>query len=207
MVGFTNELMRLAAKSEKFGYQILESGPLSLVERLNRGDFDGIFSTMSPNSINRNRYAFSEPIYLAGPVVIVPQDSPINSLQDLQGKIVGVPSGEMGVYMIENLPLFLIIPYGTLSQALDAMTVGNNDAVIANILDATSFVRGVMRGTIKIVTPPLNDYGIRLVTKKGSAETAFLSHFDNSLKTLYETGVYDRLLDKWSLEDTVDDGY
>jgi polar amino acid transport system substrate-binding protein len=206
MVGFTNELVRAIAKEENLRIQVIDSSPFALIEKLNKGEFNGVFLTLSPTPYNEDKYLFSNPIYLAGLVIVVRENSDIKSLDDLKGKRVGLDSGDNVVFNLTKLPVFLSLPYENLSAALDNLVIDNNDAVITDVLDASAYATGFLQGEIKIVTPLLNDFGFRLVTQKGKAEQSFILKFNEGLKKIVDSGVYKELVDKWRLVDTLHEG-
>lgn len=202
MVGFANDLIQEIGELEGFKAQVFEVGRSGLLDGLNTDRYEGVFSSFHPNPVNRKRYTFSEPFYLLGPVLVVPQESTIKSMKDLNGKILGIESGALQVFDIPEPPDIVIIPYNTVSIALDKLDNDVIDAVIMDVLRAYVFTEGFYAGKLKVATSPLTDRGLRLITRNDPNSLLLASQFDDGLKKLKENGRYDELLNKWGLTRT-----
>lgn len=208
LVAFTNELLLAIAKDQEFHFEIQDVRSHTLFEELERGDYDAVFSSLMPNALNRERYEFSDPFFLVGPVLVVLANSPITSLADMDGKIIGVGRGTSLVFNInqyQNLlvtpfnPNLLITPYNKTTTALDDLLNDKIDGVIMGLVTAYTQSHSYRAGQIKVIYPPLTDEGLRLVAKHSIASTYLLSKFNDGLKKMKEDGTYQNLLDKWGL--------
>lgn len=203
MVGFANDLIQEIAQMEGFKAQVFEVGRSGLLDGLNTGRYEGVFSSLQPNPVNRKQYAFSDPFYLLGPVIVVPKNSEVKSMQDLNGKILGIESGALQVFNIPEPPDIVIIPYDTVSTALDKLDSDVIDAVIMDVLRAYVFTEGFYSGRLKVATSPLNERGLRLISRNDPNSLLFVSQFNDALEKMKESGRYEELLDKWGLTRTV----
>lgn len=204
MVGFTNELVQAIAERGNIRLRIYDYGPFTLLDRLVSNDVDAIFTLRNPTAISKQRFVFSDPVYLAGPVIVVPVGSSIKSIDDLEGKIVAVKRSESSVYVLEKYPTFVMIPYDNVSHALDTLVDNEVDAAIVDVLDAKSYADGVQRGHIQIVTKPLTDYAIRLMAKRRGDQEEFMKRFNQGLHLVKEEGIWTRLIEKWGLVETTE---
>lgn len=199
MVGFANDLIQEIGSIEGFRVQVFDVGRNGLIDGLNTGRFDAILSTMEPNIVNRKRYAFSQPFYLIGPVLVVPENSSITSLSDLKGKILGIESSALPSFRIPEAPDVVVIPYDTISKALERLDNNTIDAVFMDVLRAYVFTEGFYRGRLKVATLPLTDRGLRLVALNDLNSLLLISQFDDGLQKLKDSGRYGELIEQWGL--------
>ncbi|WP_237754012.1 substrate-binding periplasmic protein [Parachlamydia acanthamoebae] len=189
MVAFTNELLLAIAKTSGFHFEISDVRSHTLFENLERGDYDAVLSSLMPNQLNRQKYEFSDPFFLVGPVLVVNQDSPAKSLVDMEGKIVGVQRSSSLVFNIAQYPS-MIAPYDQITVAFDQLLQDKIDGVITDLLTAYNHTHGYYAGQLKIIPPPLTNEGLRLISKHGVAQTYLLTHFNEGLKKIKENGEY-----------------
>jgi polar amino acid transport system substrate-binding protein len=172
------------------------------MEGLQKDKYEAILSSMPPYVFNTQQFDFSE-IYLPlGPVLVVPIQSPIRSLDRLDGKEIGVISGSTGPLILEKSPGVLIRFYDSIPKALNDLIAGTIDGAIIDILSAVAYCRDLYQEELKIVTPPLDEEGLRLITKHGSTPT-LIKGFNNGLAKMKSNGSYAKLLDKWELQESL----
>lgn len=202
MVGFANDLIQEIADMQGFKVQVFEVGRSGLYDGLETGRYEGVFSSLEPNPVNRKKYLFSEPFYRVGPVIVVSKDSDISSMEDLNGKILGIESGAMQVFNIAEPPEVVMIPYDSASSALDRLDQNIIDAVIMDVLRAYVFTEGFYFGRLKVATSPLTDRGLRLIARNQPSSHLLVSQFNEGLQNLKDNGRYEELLAKWGLTRT-----
>lgn len=203
MVGFANDLIQEIAELEGFKVQVFEVGRSGIFDGLNTGRYEAVYSTLHPNPVNRKKYTFSDPFYLLGPVLVVPADSNIKSLKDLNGKILGIESGALQIFDIPEPPDVVIIPYDSVSTALEKLDKNIIDAAIVDVLRAYVFTEGFYANRLKVATSPLTDRGLRLAASNKPESLLLVSQFNDGLTKLKESGRYDELIEKWGLTHTI----
>ena len=191
--GFTDALTLEIAKAEGVPLQIINIDWAQLFDGLENGEFGGIFTSLSPSIITQEKYTFSDPLLLLGPVLVVPANSSITSLADLNGKIIGVYQYDESVLIAQRNPSLIIQLYQNKPNALEALASSQYDALLIPVLDAQRLIPSVFASQLKIVTEPLNNKAIRLITLK-DANKALIRHFDRGLATIFSSGKYDALL-------------
>lgn len=198
MVAFTNELLLAIAKDQGFHFEIQDFQPHSLFEQMDRQGLDAVFSSLMPNSINKEKYEFSASIFPLGLVLVVTADSPATSLADMDSKIIGIGRGVSMSFNVYEYPNMLIAPYNKTSIAIDDLLNDKIDGVIMNL--TTAYTQSHFRaGQLKVLTPPLTDEALRLVATHSVASSHLISKFNEGLKKMQEDGTYKKLLDKWNL--------
>jgi polar amino acid transport system substrate-binding protein len=202
VTAFTSELLLDIANEEKFSYNLDNVGSTLLFYDLDNKDYDAILASTAPTAWNKEQYEFSDPFYLVGPVLIVPIDSTIHSIAEMEGKTLGIRSGSSVVFDVATIPSIIIIPYDNINQSLDNLRDNQIDGVILPTLLAQVYVKTFYNTTLKIATPPLTNEGLRLVTRKEPRFASLISRFNNGLKKVKENGTYNELLYKWGLSNT-----
>lgn len=200
LVAFSDELLLAIAKEEEIQFQLSFASSDSLFRGLDQGEYDGILSSLPPTITNQELYYFSEPFYLLGPVLIVQEKSHYSSLEQMEGRSIGIKSGSTLVFNVYKYPSLLLISYDNIVSALNDLDKNIIDGVILDLLPAYLYTTGIYAGRLKIVTPPLNDAGLRLITRRTPDSRELIQDFNSGLKTVQKNGTYDTLLKKWGLQ-------
>lgn len=201
VTAFSTELLTEIGKIEKIPFVKITVNWNDLMEGLQKDKYEAILSSMPPYIFNKALFDFSD-IYLPlGPVLVVPVQSKITSLKDLDGKEIAVISDSTDALILEKSQGVLIRYYDTIPKALNEILSGTVDGAIIDIVSAVAFCRDLYQGQLKIVTDPLNDEGLRLITKRGSAPD-LIKGFNAGLARMKKEGSYAKLLDKWGLQES-----
>ncbi len=197
---FSTELLTEIGKLEKIPFVKVTVNSTNLLDGLQNGQYEAILSSKTPYIFNRDLYDFSDVFLPLGPVLIVPIDSQINSLDQLNGKEIAVVTGSTYDLILEKSPGVMIRYYDSIPQALNSIQAGADGAIV-DILSAVAYCRDLYQGQLKIATPPLNDDGLRLITKHNAAPH-LIKGFNKGLKRIQKNGYYNKLLDRWNLQES-----
>lgn len=201
VTAFSTELLADIGKLEKIPFVKVTVSWDVLMDGLQKDRYEAILTSMPPYIFNQKQFDFSD-IYLPlGPVLVVPTNSKIQTLDQLEGKEIAVISGSTSSLILEKSKGVIIRDYDSIPTALNAAVSGTVDGAMVDILSAVAYCRDIYQGELKIVTPPLNDEGLRLITKHEAAPQ-LIKGFNNGLKKLQKNGSYNKLLDKWSLQES-----
>lgn len=203
-LGFTDDLLHELGKELNLHFEIIDTGPDTMMEGLNSAVYDAAFTSMRPTANNQEQYLFSRPIFELGPVLVVRENSNIRSLAEMEGMTISVPYSAFNIYnaIASNLSPnlnYIIISYDSPNKALDSLVANTTDGVIMDVLPAYSFAEGFYRNKVKIVTLPLNNEGIRIITRHGPIYEKLIQQIDETLAKFEKNGTYDQFLKKWSL--------
>lgn len=200
VTAFSTELLTEIGKVEKIPFVKITVNWDNLMEGLQKGSYEAILSSMPPYIFNEKLFDFSD-IYLPlGPVLVVPMSSNIHSLSSLDGKEIGVISGSASPLILEKSEGVLIRYYDSTPKALADITTGTLDGAMIDVLSAEAFCSDLYQDQLKIATPPLNDEGLRLISKHGAAPD-LIKGFNKGLHKLKKNGSYEKLLVKWNLKE------
>ena len=196
VTAFSTDLLTEIGKVQKIPFVKVSVNWDALMEGLQKDKYEAILSSMPPYIFNEKHFDFSEVYLPLGPVLVVPMPSKINSLNMLNGKEIAVISGSSGALILEKAPGVLIRYYDSAPAALNAILDGTIDGALIDILSATAYCRDLYQGQLKIATAPLNNEGLRLITKHDQA-TDLIKGFNKGLDKLRADGTLDKLLAKW----------
>ncbi len=171
----------------------------SLILELSTGKIDFIAAGMTIDDERKENVDFTESYYKAIQYIIVPKsDTTINSVKDLEGKIVGVQLGTSGDFFIEdNVKTATINRYNRGMEAVIDLKNGKIDAIVIDSIVAEMFV-STAPDEMKIIKDDENfvieDYGIAI--QKGNTE--LLDKINPILAKMLESGEIDELVKNYS---------
>jgi len=198
VLAFSNDLLLTIAKRQKIRLELVGVNSSVLFEGLDRDEFQGVISSMMPNVLNNRRYDFSEPFFLVGPVLIVREDSNIKSLEEMKDRIIGIKSDVPVSLSISKYPVYYK-SYSSMTDAFNDLIQKRIDGMLMPILQADTYINTFHHNEFKVVTPPLTDEGLRLITRKNPIAEYLLDQFNEGLHQMYKDGAYAALLKKWDL--------
>lgn len=198
LFAFSEDLLQEIADAEDIQIKLILTGPDHLIVGLDNQEFDGILTSMPPTAATRDRYLFSKPFYAFGLVLIVPSTSTISSFKQMEGKVLGTYTGENFNTSINQYPSLLVRPYTNILKLLDDVENNVIDGAILNALQAYSYISGLHASNLKIVTDPLTNKGLRLVTRLDGKELIDL--FNKGLDEMIKKKSFQSLLDKWNIK-------
>lgn len=173
---------------------------------LNSGAIDCIWNGFTMNG-REEEYTWSVPYVDNSQVIVVAEDSGIESLEDLSGKIVGVQADSAALKLLtdDGEQAELGATFGTLQQFKDYNTAfaelqaGSIDASAIDIGVAQYQLKG--KEGYKILDEALNSEQYAIGFRLGDDELC--NTVNESLKTLLEDGTFDELAEKYELTDMV----
>lgn len=196
MQGFISELLESVAEEEDIHLRLVPVASSELLHQLEKGYYDGVISSLSSDILSGDKYLFSEPFYLTGPVLVVPIKSTAKNVGELN--TIGIKNGFFTAFSKVE-PIVSTIYYENMNEALAELLAGKIDGLLMNSIDAYAYVNGYYAGKFKVVTPPLNKSGLRLVALHKFFGTQLIKLFEDGLERVKEEKIYDRLLEKWDL--------
>jgi|694.fasta_scaffold03504_17 ABC-type amino acid transport substrate-binding protein len=198
MLGFLDELVRNIAENEKIVISLVTLTQQNLMDELNAGIFDGVLLALTPDPLTHEYYDISDPIFVAGPVLIVRASSPTTSLKTIQGNTIGIKSGSPFLFRLNQNPNLTFVPYENMFSALEDVVSGRLAGVIMEAQMANTYISSFYKNQLKIVGSPLSDLSIRLIAHWDKNGEFLIEHFNRGLDKLHKDGTYDELIKKWA---------
>jgi polar amino acid transport system substrate-binding protein len=141
IVGYDVDLAREVAK--RLGVElILQPIDWSAKEQeLNTGEIDCIWNGFTITEERKQNVLYSPPYLRNDQVIVVKNDSPVQTLKDLAGKKAGTQAGSSSVEVLDETPEFKsslkeVVEYKDFLTALMDLDVGGTDAVVIDLVVA-----------------------------------------------------------------------
>lgn len=175
--------------------------------------FDGLYDALATKQVDvllsalviapeRSRdFAFSEPYFNAGQVLIVPADgTTIAEMADLDGRNLAVELGALGhveaTTWAKRIPDLLVRPYTTGDEALTAVLNGEADAALIDAINGRLFLKEHPQlHIVQEVTVEPFALVVRIEDEQ------LLGHLNDSLDRLRQSGELGAVIGKWLSED------
>ena len=195
---FSNELLHLIGEKEHIHFKRVNMSWDDLVLGLEDKKYEGVLSSLPLYLFNTAKYDFSDAYLSTGPVLLLRIGDQLSTMRDLKGKVIGVDSTANETIQTTLYPDASVRFFPSAPLALDALVSGSIDAVLLDVILARSYIEDLYAKKLHIVSSPLNDAGIRLVTLKGE-HRQLIKAFNQGLSALSDRGIYKELLTKWEL--------
>lgn len=193
-VGIDIEIAEAIAKKLGGTLEVVDMEFDSIITAVNQGEVDFGIAGMTVTEDRLLEVDFTSSYATGVQVVIVNEGSDIKSIEDLDGKKIGVQLGTTGdIYATDDYGKEFVTQYGKGADAVIALKGGDVDAVIIDNEPAKAFVAENEGLTILDTEYALEDYAIAV--KKGNEE--MLDNINDALDELAEEGVIDEIIAKY----------
>lgn len=195
--GFDIELMRAVAEQLGLTVEVVNSGfdPITSGTALESGQCDIAAASITITPEREKAIAFSEPYFDAEQSLLVKTDAGIASLEDLEGKNIGVQSGTTGEgYAKDNDPgAAEIRSFDAPGDLFSALEAGQIDAILQDL--PVNGYRSTRDDSVEVVEtyPTEEQYGFAMSKDNTAMKTAV----DDALASLQDSGAYDELFKEW----------
>lgn len=199
LAGYDIDLAKFIAKfilGDENKIEFKEVTPSNRILMLNSGKVDMVIATMTITRQRESVIDFSLPYYIAGQAILVPQNSKITTMSDLNGKKVIVIFGSTAE---NNIRLFApdanIIGFKTYTNGYNALkqfkadAMASDDTILMGFADEDKSVKLLPRRYTR------EPYAIGF--NKGTSSERLRTKVNFILKTLIASGKLDELKHKW----------
>ena len=166
----------------------------SIITSVQTGKSDIAMAGMTVTDERKQNLDFSDTYATGVQVVIVPNDSDIKSIDDLQGKLIGCQESTTGyIYCSDDYGEDMVTAFPNGANAIQALLSGKVDAVVIDSQPAQEFV--AQNDGLKILDTEYvtEDYAIGV----SKDNTALRDAVNNALKELIDDGTVQSILDKY----------
>ena len=199
IVGFDVDLVDLVAKELGVKQEIVDT-PFEGIqsgEDLNARKCDLAAAAMTITPEREEKIAFSDPYFDANQALLVKKDSGIKTLEDLEGKTLGVQSGTTGkIYAEKNAQPkgVKLKDYEDLALELSSVKSGQIPAAINDVPVLLDFAKDNPDLEVTQQFRTGEQYGFGM--KKGTSDE-LAAVVNRVLKQAKDDGTYDQLYEKW----------
>jgi arginine/lysine/histidine transporter system substrate-binding protein len=196
IIGFDVDLAK--AITEKLGYEVKvrDMDFNGLIPALESGKVDFVLAGMTPTEKRKKNVDFSDVYYTAKHMIVAKNDSGIQTLEDLDGKVVGVQLGSIQADKAKEIAKSVNIKIedrNRIPELVQEIMAGRMDAAIIEDTVAKGYLeKNPELGGFKIEDK--EEAGSAIAFPKGSKLT---DDFNRVLKEMKENGELDKLIVKW----------
>ena len=191
--GFDIDLIKAIAEKMNYRVEFYDYVFDDLITALNNKEVDVIISSMTITDERKTQISFSEPYFSSGLAIVAGKNSKINSLSDLEGKTILVEKGTTGADIAKTVKSANVLEFDSLSDKFSIIKHWNGAALITDRPVMEYSLKNV--DGLKIIGKNLTheEYGIGL----RKADTKLQQEINSALKSLKNSGEYDKIYDKW----------
>lgn len=194
IVGIDAEIA--AALAEKLGMEleIKDMEFNSLITACAGGSVDVVLAGMTVDEERKQSVNFSDSYATGVQVIIVKEDSEIATVDDLEGKMIGVQSGTTGdIYCTDDYGQDNVKQYDNGALAVEALKNDQVDCVIIDNEPAKSFVAANEGLKILETEYAVEDYAIAVAKEN----TELLEKINKAMAELKADGTIDKIINKY----------
>ncbi|KZE66352.1 ABC transporter substrate-binding protein [Fictibacillus phosphorivorans] len=195
IVGFDIDVAYHIAKQLGYKIEIKDMDFNGLIPALDSGKADFVIAGMTPNEERKKTVDFSDEYY-AAQQLIVTKDKSIQSVEDLEGKKLGVQLASIQEKEADKLlkkHTFEVVQRNKVTELVQEMKSNRVDAAIIEDAVAYEFLKKNKELT-SFALPESDAAGSAIAFPK---ESELTEKFNKELKKMKEDGTLDKLVEKW----------
>jgi polar amino acid transport system substrate-binding protein len=193
--GFDIDLFNAIAGKENLQVEFIHADLSQLLAGIAQCQYDVAISSLSITEERKKDMLFSDPYLEAGQQVAVRiENADITDKASLRGKVIGTQNGTAGAFEVQAINGAVLKIYNNIEPAFRDLIDGQIEAVIADRIICSWYVRK-NRDKLKTINDIFNtEYGGIAVCK---AKPHLLEKINHGLKAAREEGIIDNLVEKW----------
>lgn len=197
--GFDVDLAKAIAKNilgDENKIEFKQVTPSNRILSLSSGEVDMIIATMTITNQRKMVVDFSIPYYVAGQAILVPKDSNLISMSDLNGKRVIIIFGSTSEKNLRLIaPESIVSGYRTYTSAYSALKAGRADAMTSDDTILNGFA--LQDSSVKILPHRYSKEPYGVAFKKGEKSTRLKNKVNLILQDMISSGELKQLKAKW----------
>ncbi|MBP2057541.1 putative glutamine transport system substrate-binding protein [Lactobacillus colini] len=187
----TKEILGKNGKAE-----FVQTTTKSKIPLLKNGNIDAVLAAMTITPERKKEVLFTKPYFNAGQSLLVPENSKVKTVNDLNKKgmvVLAVKGTTAAINIAKFAPKAKVLEYDDYGQAFTALKAKQGQALTTD--------SGILAGLAKegkgykLVGGNFTSDPYGIAVNKGQKE--FASKLDVALQNLRQNGTYNRLLKKW----------
>ncbi|SHE79688.1 polar amino acid transport system substrate-binding protein [Atopostipes suicloacalis DSM 15692] len=205
-VGIDMDLLEAIAEDQGFEYELRILGFNAAVQALESNQVDGVIAGMSITDERKEAFDFTDPYYSSGSQFAVLEDSEVDSLEDLEGKIVAVKTGTTGFDVATELSEeygFTLNVFEDSVNMYEDMQVGNSVAVVEDY-PVMLYAHSTGRIRLKFIGEQQAVADNGLAVNKGENQE-LLQMFNDGLANLRASGEYEEIIARYLGEEALEE--
>lgn len=202
IVGFDIDLATEVAKRLNMDIQFQPIDWSMKETELNAGNIDLIWNGYTITKERKEKVNFSEPYLANAQIIITLADSKIETIADLNGKVVATQAESSSLDaaraqegFIDSLKDGSLIEYATFTEVFNDLESGRSDAIIADEVLARYHMKNKGGEKYKVLVENLGPEEFGIGMRKD--DTELLKNINYTLNEMRTDGTYDEIYAKW----------
>lgn len=194
--GFDVDIIRAIGAEEGFDVEISNRSFDGLIPALQAKEIDVAINDITITDDRKQSVDFSKPYYIAGLGVVVRSDNDtIHTVEDLQGKTLGVSIGSTGEEAARKIPGANVRVFNAINEAFLEVQNGGVDAVVNDIPTNEYYVSHAGNKNVRTAEVALTKEDLGIAVLKGNTE--LLTKIDDGLAKIKANGKFGEIYEKW----------
>jgi arginine/lysine/histidine transporter system substrate-binding protein len=197
IIGFDVDLAKAIAGNLGYKVEVKDMDFGGLIQSLKSGQADFVLAGMTPTEKRKKNVDFSDIYYTAQHMVISKKDSGIATVEDLEGKTVGVQLGSIQEGKAEEINKTVAITVenrNRIPELIQELKAGRFDAIIIEDTVAKGYLDKEADLTSFTISDDPEEAGSAIAFPKDSGLT---EKFNQELQKMKENGELQELIVKW----------
>jgi polar amino acid transport system substrate-binding protein len=195
-IGFEVEIADEIGKRSGKKIEFVQAQWDTLIQGLERNDFDMAMSGIEITDERKQEAAFSDPYYVYTEQLVVRADqTTVTRLDDLKGHAVGTLAACAGERVLKDTPSIEVKSYDDNVRPYDDLAIGRIDGVLLDLCIATYYAKPNPK--LRFAGEPFAPgyYGIGLRKQ----DTTLLKQINDALAAMKNDGTLEKIYRKWGL--------
>lgn len=195
--GFDVDIIKAIAKVENLNIVVTPRTEWSgALDTLSKDESDIVVSAITLTPERAEQYLASNPYVSTPNSVVVPSDSPIQTVDDLKGKVIGLEKGSSILKDKDKFPDTQFNEYKTSFLALSEIARKNVDGVAAQRLHMQYLLSSHKELSVRFIDLPSSASPDKVImVKKGNTE--LINKINSGLEKIKADGTYNTIYQKW----------
>jgi len=196
--GLDVEIFDLIAEEQGIEYEYQNFSFSAALQALESGQIDGLLGGVAVTPEREEVFSFSDPILEGGNMIVVHEDSPFESLEDLRGETIAVKTGSTGMEIIQDMQDEYDFDILTFDQSVNMHQAVMNGDAAASVEGGAVQAFAISTGQVdfKQLDENLNPNNLALATNH-EPDGELLTKFNAGLEQIRQDGRYDEIIQRY----------
>lgn len=204
--GIVIDIFKAVAENQNIAYEFRNMSFSGALQALESNQIDGIAAGTTITPAREAVFDFSDPYYVGGNKFSVKEDSEIQSLEELEGKVVAVKSGTTGFDVGEELQDeygYRLTVYEDSPSMYEAVMTGNAAAAI-EVAAVMQYAINTGQVDLRTIGEDIRPSEMGFAVNKNQNQE-LLNDFNIGLANIREGGIYEAIVNQYMGEEAVQD--
>ncbi len=196
--GLEVEMFDIIAEEQGIDYEYQNFSFSAALQALEAGQIDGLLGGVAVTPERAEVFNFSDPILEGGNMVVVHEDSPYETLDDLRGETIAVKTGSTGMEIIQDMQDEYDFNILTFDQSVNMHQAVMNGDAEASVEGGAVQAFAISTGQVAFrqLEENLNPNNLALATNH-EPDSELLTKFNDGLEQIQQDGRYEEILERY----------